>query len=127
MEMTKYQLQASTKWSFDFVNESPITSSADAKYQWESATLSDVPRFYHHIVNSNSNMQVNCEHETIFNENICPLSMPMRQKFFVVAASSMSGCGSGRGVCYSQTKITGELNIFLYPWIIFKKKSISDY
>ena len=79
-----------------------------------------MPRFYHHIVNSNSNMQVNCEHETIFNENICPLSMPMRQKFFVVTASSMSGCGSGRGVCYSQTKITGKFNI-LFPWNRFKK------
>lgn len=109
MEMTKYQLQSSNKWSFDFVNESPLTS--DASYQWESATLSDVPRFYHHIVNSNNNMQVNYEPETIFNENICPLSLNA-----AVPSRPMIVLSSGRrsGVCFSQTKITGEWDLFLF-------------
>lgn len=112
MEMTKYQLQASSKWSFDFVNESPITS--DSNYQWESSTLSDVPRFYHHIVNSNSNVQVNYEPETIFNENICPLScnfaVPSRP-VFVLSSSMISENTQRSGVCFSQTKITGEWDL----------------
>lgn len=106
MEMTKYQLQASNKWSFDFVNESPITPSStsgvDGKFQWESATLSDVPRFYHHIVNSNNNMQVNSE-----SENIRPLTMPLPIRSIIISPTLSGG---GKGVCrYNQTKITGEL------------------
>jgi hypothetical protein len=94
------------------VNESPISS--ESSYQWESATLSDVPRFYHHIVNSNSNVQVNCESETIFNENICPRSlnvaMPSRP-VLVLSSSMISESARSSGVCFSQTKITGEWDL----------------
>lgn len=119
MEMAKYQLQATNKWNFDFVNESPMPNG-NSQYEWESARLPEVPRFYHHrqhIVNG-SNLQANInEHDTLFNEceNICPLShsasIKSWQKIHVVATSSSSSSSSSRGnnsVCLSQTKITGE-------------------
>ncbi|CAG9804897.1 unnamed protein product [Chironomus riparius] len=125
MEMAKYQLQASNKWNFDFVNESPM-SNGNSQYKWESARVPEVPRFYHHrqhIVNG-SNLQANInEHDTLFNEceNICPLSRNIGgasikswQKMHVVATSSSSSSNSNRSnnsVCLSQTKITDYLKV----------------
>jgi hypothetical protein len=120
MEMTKYQLQASSKWSFDFANEKPI--NANGQYQWESASLPEVPRFYHQI--SSNSYQVNSsEHETIFNENICPLSIATVSSRPIIVVTQ-SGCGRSGRVCFSQTKITGELRIFkffLIYLILFEK------
>jgi hypothetical protein len=98
--MTKYQLQAANKWSFDFANESPISGEC-SQYKWDSARLPDVPRFYHHTVTP-ANLQASANDEC---ENICPLShnigsasLKSRQR---VVVSSSSGS-------FSQTKITGE-------------------
>lgn len=109
MEMTKYQLQASSKWSFDFTNEKPI--KVNGQYQWESAPLPEVPRFYHQI-SSNSLQVNNSEHETIFNENICPLSIASISSRPKIVVTSGNGCGKSGRVCFSQTKITGKLNIY---------------
>lgn len=118
--MTKYQLQASSKWNFDFVNESPIVN-AGSQYEWESSRLPDVPRFYHHrqhIVNG-SNLQTNItEHDTqLFNEceNISPLSHSIGGasiKSWQRIHTATSSTSSNRSVCFSQTKITGEWKFF---------------
>ncbi|CAO1409597.1 unnamed protein product [Diamesa serratosioi] len=50
VEMAKYQLQAANKWGFDFTTESPANNTSN--FQWQSTTLSDIPKFYHHIIHN---------------------------------------------------------------------------
>ncbi|KAG5680890.1 hypothetical protein PVAND_010369 [Polypedilum vanderplanki] len=112
MEMTKYQLQAANKWSFDFTNESPI-SSESSQYKWDTVKLPDVPKFYHHIVNPNK-LQASSSESQLFDEceNICPFShninasIKSRQKIVISSTTN-----SNRNVCMSQTKITDYLKI----------------
>lgn len=119
--MTKYQLQASNKWSFDFIKESPITH-ADSQYKWESTTLNEMPKFYHHIAQplTHHTPSVGMNEKTkLFSgcENICPLSRsisspsmiiqnPMvgNKRKIVVGVSSTSASPT----CNNQRKITGE-------------------
>lgn len=128
LEMTKYQLQASSKWGFDFIKESPITH-ANSQYRWEPAMLHDLPRFYHHIAQPTRLMQkptnavdVN-DRAQLFSEceNICPLSRSISaptiilnanpqcaiNKRKMVIASTSSSCNS------HQRKITGELSLIV--------------
>lgn len=51
--MAKYQLQAANKWGFDFTTESPANNTSN--FQWQSTTLSDIPKFYHHIIHNRVN------------------------------------------------------------------------
>lgn len=122
--MTKYQLQASNKWSFDFIKESPITH-AGSQFKWEPATLNEMPKFYHHIAKPLTHhtpgvVGVNVNERTkLFSEceNICPLSRsisspsmiiqsPMvgNKRKIVVGVSSTSASPT----CNNQRKITGE-------------------
>lgn len=131
--MTKYQLQASSKWSFDFIKESPITR-ADSQFRWESAVFNDMPKFYHHIAHPTrlhqpaSDMVTN-DRRQLFSEceNICPLTqsisapsmiMPnplaVNKRKIVTAISSASTSLAASTVCDSQRKITGEYFFFCY-------------
>lgn len=122
--MTKYQLQASNKWSFDFIKESPITY-AGSQFKWEATTLNDLPKFYHHIAQPLTHhtpgaVAANVNERTkLFSgcENICPLSRsisspsmiiqsPMvgNKRKIVVTVSSTSESPT----CNNQRKITGE-------------------
>lgn len=125
MEMTKYQLQASSKWSFDFLTESPITH-ASSQFKWEPTTLHDMPKFYHHISHPTKLMhqQDLNERAQLFSEceNICPLSQSIsapsmmiqnpsavNKRKIVVGVSSASSSFVASTVCSgNQRKITGE-------------------
>lgn len=54
--MAKYQLHAANKWGFDFTTESPANNTSN--FQWQSTTLSDIPKFYHHIIHNRVNPPV---------------------------------------------------------------------
>ena len=89
-EMTKYQLQASDKWGFDFVKESPIAHTY-SQFKWESTVLSDIPKFYHHIAHSNQTpssaaARIMNDRYQLFNEceNICPLSQSISSPSLVI-------------------------------------------
>lgn len=123
--MTKYQLQASNKWGFDFIKETPITH-ASSQFKWESTTLSDMPKFYRHIAHPTRLMHPPAgsldvaNHTQLFSEceNICPLSRAIsapsmmlqhtnavnKRKIIVAASSSFAASTD----CSSQRKITGE-------------------
>lgn len=128
LEMTKYQIQASNKWGFDFIKESPITHGS-GQYRWEQTALSDIPRFYHHISHPTKLMHQPSgaldaiDRTQLFSEceNICPLtqnisspSMIIRnplavgKRNIVVALSSASTSFAASSVCSNQRKITGE-------------------
>lgn len=122
LEMAKYQLQASNKWSFDFIKEAPITN-ANSQFKWEASTLSETPRFYHHIVQQPSGT-VNVRNlSQLFSEceNICPLSqsisaplmiiqnpIAVNKRKIVVGVSSTSANFATSSACSNQRKITGE-------------------
>lgn len=118
-EMAKYQLQASGKWSFDFIKEAPISCS-NSQYKWKSSTIYEIPKFYHHISQSSRlehhSSSTGDGHGQLFSEceNICPLSqhisspsmivqhpLPSNKRKIVRAVSSVT-------VCSNQQKITGE-------------------
>lgn len=126
--MTKYQLQASNKWSFDFIKESPIVN-ANSQFRWESAALNDLPKFYHHIAHPSrlshqpSSEAVTNDHRQLFSEceNICPLTqsisapsmimsnpLAVNKRKIAAAISSASSSLAASTVCSSQRKITGE-------------------
>jgi hypothetical protein len=132
--MTKYQLQAANKWSFDFIKESPITH-ANSQFKWESTTLSDMPKFYHHISQptrlmhqpTSGAMDVNNRRQLFSEcENICPLSqsisapsmiiqnpLAVNKRKIVTGISSASTSLAASTVCSSsQRKITGEIHFF---------------
>jgi hypothetical protein len=114
--MTKYQLQASNKWGFDFVKESPITH-ANSQFKWESAMLSETPKFYHHIaVAPTRQTVVESERSQLFSEceNFCPLARS-------ISASSMI---IQRKISTSQRKITGELSLIASLWLITPKEEL---
>lgn len=117
--MTKYQLQASNKWSFDFIKEAPITN-ANSQFQWEPSTLSETPRFYHHVAHQPPGTS---ERSQLFSEyeNICPLSqsisapsmisqnpIAVNKRKIVVGVSSTSANFAASSACSNQRKITGE-------------------
>lgn len=120
--MAKYQLQASSKWSFDFIKESPITHT-NSQFKWESATLNDIPRFYHHTSHPQLPMDMNNQTQLFSEcENICPLSrnisapsmmiqnpISVNKRKIVVACSSASVGLAAATACSNQRKITGEL------------------
>lgn len=129
LEMTKYQLQASSKWSFDFMNESPIRH-ANSQYRWEAATLNELPRFYHHIAHPTARLTHQQSgaagadfRSQLFSEfeNICPLArtvsapsmviqsaMAVNSRKIVTGASSASSSLAAATACSQQRKITGE-------------------
>jgi hypothetical protein len=128
LEMTKYQLQASSKWSFDFMNESPIRH-ANSQFRWEAATLNEMPKFYHHIAHPTSRLThqqpgaVDAIRSQLFSEfeNICPLSrtisapsmiiqssIAVNNRKMVVGVSSASASLAASATCSQQRKITGE-------------------
>lgn len=134
--MAKYQLQASNKWSFDFIKESPITH-ANSQFKWESTTLSDMSKFYHHIAHPTSLMRqpasgamdVNNRRQLFSEyENICPLSqsistpsmiiqnpLAVNKRKIVTGISSASTSLAASTVCSSsQRKITGERKDILF-------------
>jgi hypothetical protein len=132
--MTKYQLQASSKWSFDFIKESPITH-ANSQFRWESAALNDLPKFYHHIAHPmhQPTSDVANDRRQLFSEceNICPLTqsisapsmiMPnplaVNKRKIVAAISSASTSLAASTACSSQRKITGERRFFLLSPLI---------
>lgn len=122
MEMTKYQLQASNKWSFDFIKETPI-KSANSQFKWKPSTLNDTPRFYHHVSHQpSSTLDLSERSAKLFSEceNICPLSqsisapsmiiqntLAVNKRKIVVGVSSTTSFAAP-SACSSQRKITGE-------------------
>lgn len=125
MEMTKYQLQASDKWGFDFVREAPI-AYPNSQFQWESSKLSETPKFYHHIAHPTrlapsssgaSNLYplfVGCENIHMISQNISATSMiapnpsAVNKRKIGVASSSASTSFEASAACSHQRKITGE-------------------
>lgn len=127
--MTKYQLQASDKWSFDFVKEAPI-ASVNNQFKWEPATVMEMPKFYHQISHQSSRparypSSVNNElDQLLFNgyENACPLlrhiNLPLmitqnsmagnKRKMVLAVSSSSKILTTTTTVSSSQRKITGE-------------------
>lgn len=129
--MTKYQLQASNKWSFDFIKESPITH-ANSQFKWESTRFCEMPKFYHHIAHptrlmhqpTSDAVDVNNRRQLLFSEceNICPLSqgisapsmiiqnpLAVNKRKIVTSISAVSSSLAASTVCnVSQRKITGE-------------------
>ncbi|CRK98279.1 CLUMA_CG011641, isoform A [Clunio marinus] len=131
MEMTKYQLQASYKWSFDFAKESPI-AHVNSQLKWEPTSLSNIPKFYHHTTHSMglsshyqpiTALESSNRHVQMFTgcENICPLMQNISEPSIIlqnplsvskrktVASTSFAT----KKVCGSQRKITGKsINTF---------------
>ena len=122
LEMTKYQLQASNKWNFDFIKEEPITN-ANSQFKWQPSTLSDSPRFYHHISHQPSGTLDTSDRSQLYSEceNICPLSQSIsapsmiipnpkavNKRKIVVSASSTTANLAPSSACSNQRKITGE-------------------
>ena len=148
--MAKYQLQAANKWGFDFTTESPANKTSN--FQWQSTTLSDIPKFYHHIIHnrvtppappsssssssSSSSLELNGKNsEMVMSyfsecENISPLSrnitpMIIVQKPLAVNNSVVpTKVVSIASMSSNQTKITGEsLSITRTTTIKNKKKT----
>lgn len=145
MEMTKYQLQASSKWCFDFITESPITH-ANSQFKWETTKLYEMPKFYHHISHPMKLMQNFNDQMQLFSEceNICPLSQSIsapsmmiqnpsavNKRKIVVGVSSASSSFAASTACSSnQRKITGEcsakkmLSLIASLWLITPKPDL---
>lgn len=126
LEMVKYQLQASHKWSFDFIKESPITH-ASSQFQWETSTLNAMPKFYHHISHPTRLTHQPCtmdanDHSQLFSEyeNICPLTRNISSPSIIIqnplavnklkigSVVSTSTSFAASTACSNQRKITGE-------------------
>lgn len=121
-ELTKYQLQATNRWGFDFSLDKPIKKNND--FEWESVKVNDMPKIYH-VINVNSRVQ---HHPSVFestktsnqidieyfnscnnNENICPL-VDIKKPILVKKIGQRS----------HQTKITGK---FITSFEYFKHES----
>lgn len=125
MEMTKYQLQASDKWGFDFVREAPI-AYPNSHFQWESSKLSEIPKFYHHIAHPTRLAPRSSGASNLYPlfggcENIWPISQSISATSMIVqnpsavnkrkiggASSSVSTSFEASAACSHQRKITGE-------------------
>lgn len=120
--MLKYQMQASDKWSFDFIKESPI-AQPNSQFKWEPATLNNMPRFYHQISHPTRSLMDLSGRSQLFSEyeNICPLSrnisapsiiiqnpLAVNKRKIVVGVSPASPSFAASTVCNHQQKITGE-------------------
>lgn len=123
--MTKYQLQASNKWNFDFIKEAPITN-ASSQFKWEVSTLDDIPRFYHHTAHQTTGALHKSDVSQLFSEceNICPLSqsisapsmiiqnpIAVNKRKIVVGVSSTAANSATSSVGSNQRKITGECRV----------------
>lgn len=134
--MAKYQLQAANKWGFDFQTESPANNTSN--FQWQSTTLSDIPKFYHHIIHnrvtppapvksssslsssSTSSLELNGKNsEMVMSyfsecENISPLSRNITPMIIVQKPLAVNNrvvptkIVSIASMSSNQTKITGE-------------------
>lgn len=120
--MLKYQMQASDKWSFDFIKESPI-AQPNSQFKWEPAALNNMPSFYHHISHPTRSLMDLSGRSQLFSEyeNICPLSrnisapsmiiqnpLAVNKRKIVVGVSPASPSFAASTVCNHQQKITGE-------------------
>lgn len=124
--MAKYQLQASEKWSFDFIKEMPV-GCENSQFNWEPLTTVEMPKFYHQTIQPSrlfhQHSSASDERSQLFNkhENICALSrhissppliiqnaMAVSKRKAARAVSSASTSFATTTICSSQRKITGE-------------------
>ncbi|CAO1394221.1 unnamed protein product [Diamesa hyperborea] len=104
VEMAKYQLQAANKWGFDFTTESPANNTSN--FQWQSTTLSDIPKFYHHIIHNRVN----------------PPSAPVPSSSSSSSTSSLNGKNSEMVMSYfSECENISPLSRNITPMIIVQK------
>lgn len=147
MEMTKYQLQASDKWGFDFVREAPI-AYPNSQFKWESSKLSEIPKFYHHIAHPARLAPRSSGAASFYPlfggcENICPITQSISATSMIaqnpsvvnkrkigVASSSASTSFEPSAACSHQRKITGrccahrKAGITASLWLITPKSDL---